>query len=62
VKVVIKGDGQTQTLYTDQDGWYQWQFKYTGKATTFTVTLPAYGVSKSVTIKSNAFVFVNFSV
>jgi hypothetical protein len=50
------------TVYTDQDGWYMWQFKYTGKATTFTVKLPAYGLAQVVTLKSNGFVTASFNV
>jgi hypothetical protein len=30
------------TVYTDEDGWHMWQYKWTGKAATFTVTLPEY--------------------
>ena len=47
---------------TDEDGWSMWLYKYTGKATTFTVKLPAYGLSQSVTMKSNGYVSVGFSV
>jgi len=48
---------------TDQDGWYMWQYKYTGKAATFTVSLPGYpGATQSVTLKSNGYVIVNFDV
>ncbi len=47
---------------TDEDGWSMWLYKYTGKATTFTVKLPAYGLSKSVQMKSNGYVSVSFSV
>ncbi len=50
------------TAYVDENGWYLWNYKYTGKATTFTVKLPAYGQSKSVTLKSNGFVIANFTV
>ena len=50
------------TVYMDEDGWYMWQYKYTGKATTFTVKLPAHKLSKSVTMKSNGFVIANFDV
>jgi hypothetical protein len=56
VQVVISGDGKTQTVTTDDDGWYMWSYKYTGKATPFTVTLPAYNLSQTVTVKSNGFV------
>jgi hypothetical protein len=47
---------------TDQDGWYYWEYKYTGKATTFTVKLGAPYTShhETVTIKSNGFVTANF--
>ena len=49
---------------TDQDGWYQWEYKYTGKATTFTVKLGGLytGHEETVTIKSNGYVAVNFTV
>ena len=50
------------TVYTDADGWYMWQYKYTGKAATFTVKLPAYNLAQSVTLKSNGFLLVNFTV
>ena len=39
-----------------------WAYKYTGKAATFTVKLPAYDQSKSVTLKSNGYLVVNFTV
>ena len=50
------------TVYTDQDGWYMWQYKYTGKAATFNVKLPGYKLSRSVTLKSNGFLVVNFTL
>ena len=50
------------TVYTDTDGWYMWQYKYTGKAATFTVNVPAYNLSQTVTLKSNGFLVVNFTV
>jgi hypothetical protein len=62
VQVTVAGDGKTATVYTDQDGWYMWQYKYTGKATTFNITLPAYKLSQSVAVKSNAFVVASFTV
>jgi hypothetical protein len=49
-------------LSTDSDGWYSWQYKYTGKATTFTVKLLAYALAQTVTLKSNGFLVVNFMV
>ena len=39
-----------------------WQYKYTGKATTFTVKLTSFGLNTSVTMKSNAFLIVSFYV
>jgi hypothetical protein len=60
VKVVISGGGVTNTVYTDEDGWYMWYYKYTGKPTTFRITLPAYNVWKEITVKSNSFSVVNF--
>jgi hypothetical protein len=50
------------TVTTDSDGWYMWNYKYSGKAATFVVQLPAYGKSQTVTLKSNGFLVVNFSV
>jgi hypothetical protein len=61
-QVVISGDGKKQTVSTDDDGWYMWQYKYTGKPTTFTVTLPAYNLAQTVPLKSNGFVVVIFTV
>src|SRR5262249_30248063 len=49
--VKIAGDGKTTTVYTDADGWYMYTFKYTGKATTFTVTLPNRNMSQQVSLK-----------
>jgi hypothetical protein len=48
-------------LYTDEDGWYMWSYKYTGKAATFNVKLPAYNLSQSVTLKSNGYLSVPFT-
>jgi YHS domain-containing protein len=61
-EVTISGDGQKQTVYTDEDGWYMWQYKYTGKPAAFTVKLATYNLSQTVTLKSNGFVVVSFSV
>ncbi len=63
VKVQIyQGTKLMTTVYTDADGWYMWQYKYTGKPTMFTVKLPTYNKSQSVTLKSNGFLVVNFTV
>jgi hypothetical protein len=50
------------TVYTDEDGWYMWQYKHTGKATTFTVKLPDYNLSQSGTLKSNSTLVLNFTL
>jgi hypothetical protein len=50
------------TVSTDNDGFYMWAYKYTGKAATFVVKLPSYNLSQSLTLKSNGFVVANFTV
>ena len=62
VKILDSKNTVLATVYTDQDGWYMWQYKWTGKAATFTVKLPAYNWAQSVTLKSNGFVTVNFTL
>jgi hypothetical protein len=62
VKVLNSSGSVVGNVSTDADGWYMWAYKYTGKASTFTVKLPAYGLSQSVTMKSNAFLIVDFTV
>ena len=59
---IYQGTALKQTVYTDADGWYVWTYKYTGKATTFTLKLPAFNLSQSATLKSNGFMVVNFTV
>jgi hypothetical protein len=58
-QVVITGDGKSTTVTADQDGWYMWSYKYTGKATSFTVKLLPSGLTQTVTVKSNGFVVAN---
>ncbi len=53
------------TGITDEDGWYLLTYKYTGKATTLYITLKPVGKpaqTKSITMKANGFVEVNFDV
>jgi hypothetical protein len=50
---------------TDDDGWYLLNYKYTGKAASFTITLtPPSGKAKTqtITLKANGYVEVNFTV
>jgi len=50
------------TVTTDGDGYYSFYYKYTGKATTLTVKLPEYNAEKSITLKSNGWVYLDFFV
>lgn len=59
---IYQGTKKTGTVTTDEDGWYMWVFKYTGKATDFTVKLPAYNMTQSLTLKSNGYGIMNFTV
>lgn len=61
------------TLHTDQDGWYQWLYKYTGKAVSFTIVATGtdpggpgglstpFSQTQTVSLKSNGFLIVNFT-
>jgi hypothetical protein len=62
VKIYDGSNKLLGTVTTDSDGWYMWAYKYTGKAATFVVKLPAYNQSQTVTLKSNSFLVVNFGV
>ena len=64
VKVQIYGpDGKLlATVYTDKDGWYFYNYKYTGKAATFTIKLPEYNKTATVTIKSNSLTKTDFII
>jgi hypothetical protein len=62
VQIYDSANKLLKTVYTDTDGWYMWQYKHTGKAATFTLKLPAYNKSQTVTLKSNVLVIVSFSV
>jgi hypothetical protein len=65
---IWQGTTKKATVYTDEDGWYMWTYKYSGKATTFTVKLIAgfggvlAGQQQNVTMKSNGYMVVNFTV
>lgn len=60
VQIVGGGGRVLSSVGTDDDGWYFYPFKYTGRPTSFTIRLPAFGLSQVVTMKSNAFVTANF--
>jgi hypothetical protein len=64
VKVQIYGpDGKLlATVYTDKDGWYFYNYKYTGKAASFTIKLPEYNKTATVTIKSNSLTKTDFII
>ncbi len=58
----------TATVYTDEDGWYMWQYKWTGKAVSFVIkmtpSLPYKQTTQSQTVmlKANGYLVVNFTV
>ena len=45
---------------TDGDGAYQFRYKHVGKPSTYTGSLPAYGLRRSVTLKANGYALVVF--
>jgi len=59
---IYLGTSLKATVYTDEDGWYLWSYKWTGKAATFIVNLPVYNLSQTVTLKANGFLVVSFTV
>jgi hypothetical protein len=48
------------TATTDDDGWYMYIYKYTGKSAPYTVEWHGSGLSKSGTLRANRFAEVNF--
>jgi hypothetical protein len=50
------------TLYTDEDGYYMFLYKHTAKAATYTIKLPNYGRTVSITVKANGFAAVDFNL
>jgi len=50
------------TVYADEDGWYMYNYKHTGKAATYTIKLPDYNLQQSVTLKANSFAVANFQI
>jgi hypothetical protein len=61
---IYQGTGKSPvaTVLTDEDGYYMWQFKWTGKAANFIVKMPEYNLSQSVMLKANGYLFVSFNV
>jgi len=57
VKNVLKAN-----LYTDADGWYYWAMKFSGKTVTWTVKLPSFNLSQTISGPSKTFYVVNFAV
>jgi hypothetical protein len=54
--------GVLTTQYTDEDGYYMYAYKHTAKAATYTVKLPGWAKSTSITVKANGFAPINFEV
>jgi hypothetical protein len=50
------------TVYTDEDGYYLFEYKHKAKAATYTVKLPDYKLQQSATVKANGFAVVNFTI
>jgi hypothetical protein len=57
---VWKGTTKLATLQTDEDGWSMWLYKHTGKAATYTVKLPEFKMTQSLTVRANGFLIVRF--
>jgi hypothetical protein len=64
VTVVIYGPDGTllATVATNNDGWYCYDYKHTGKATSFIIKLPDYNLLQPALLKANKFVVVNFQI
>jgi hypothetical protein len=69
VKVEITApDGKKYTVITDADGWYMWEYKWTGKAVNFKVmlilptgsTVLSPSNPQTVSLKANGYLVVNF--
>jgi hypothetical protein len=58
---IWQGTKKMATVKTDNDGWFMWSYKYTGKPATFTVKAPAYGLTQSASLKSNGFLVFNLT-
>jgi hypothetical protein len=58
--------GSVWVVITDQDGWYMYSYKYTGKPTKFTIKETTYrgfaGAQVEVWVKSNSMNIVNFNI
>jgi hypothetical protein len=53
--VHITGPNVDTYVKSDEDGWYMFSYKYTGKAAPFTLTVYNTKVSTTVTIKANSY-------
>ena len=62
VQILNSSGTQIATAKTDEGGWYMVSYKQTGKASTFTIKLPDYHLSKTVSLKANSFAQVNFNI
>jgi hypothetical protein len=59
---ITLNDAPLSTATTDEDGWYMFVYKHTGKPARYTVELQGYTLSQSGTLKANKFAEVNFVV
>jgi hypothetical protein len=62
VKIYDPANKLLATLTTDEDGFYFFNYKHKGKAATYTIKLPVYGLSQPVSLKANGLVAVDFQI
>jgi hypothetical protein len=48
------------TTLTDEDGYYLFPYKHTGKAAKYVIKVPEFGLFQEVTLKSNGFIIADF--
>ncbi len=59
---IYQGNKLMATVTSDEDGWFMWQYKWTGKRVTFSVDLTwgQYHRIQNVVLKANGFIEVDF--
>jgi hypothetical protein len=63
---VYLGKTRLGTVYTDEDGWYMFNWKHTGKLTTYTLKVSfhnnnVYDITQNVDVKANSFAMTSFT-
>jgi uncharacterized repeat protein (TIGR01451 family) len=62
VEIYDPQGGLLGTVYTDQDGWYQFVYKHRGRPAFYSVILPDHSKSLQVKLKGNGFAEANITV